>query len=109
MCGYNYTKKHAAEIAANWLKELKRTTTFLWRPRKVRTSDGWYWGGSWAIVGADNEWHNIDKYVFFEKLGVNVSPSDCLSFGATLQKAGYKVHDEELAVTVVFVKKGGEI
>lgn len=50
MCGYNYTRKHTAEVAANWLKNLKRTTTFLWRPRKVRTSDGWVWGGSWAIV-----------------------------------------------------------
>lgn len=107
MCGYNYTRKHTAEVAANWLKNLKRTTTFLWRPRKVRTSDGWVWGGSWAIVGADNEWHNMDKEHFYRELGLEVPRNVPENLAATLKKAGYKVHDEGLAVTVVFIKKGG--
>lgn len=106
MCGYNYTRKHTAEVAANWLKNLKRTTTFLWRPRKVRTSDGWVWGGSWAIVGADNAWHNMDKEHFYKELGLEVSRNVPNSLAATLMKAGYKVHDEGQAVTVVFIKKG---
>lgn len=106
MCGYNYTRKHTAEVAANWLKNLKRTTTFLWRPRKVRTCDGWVWGGSWAIVGADNAWHNMDKDHFFKCLGLNVRSCDRATLSGELQKAGYKVHDEGQAVTVVFIKKG---
>ena len=101
---HNYTRKYSAEVAAHWISpDMKRTTTFLWRPRKYRDSDGsQYWGGSWAIVGADNEWHNIDQYHFYKCLGLKVSPSDNPTLAATLKKAGFRVHDETLAVTVVF-------
>ena len=103
MCGYNYTRKHTAEVAANWLKpDMKRTTTFLWRPRKVWNEDGWSWGGSWAIVGADNEWHNFDKDYFYQCLGIEIKPCECDTLAATLQRHGFKVHDETLAVTVIF-------
>lgn len=46
MLDKNKDKKYLAAIAANWITELKRSTTFLWKPRKVRVDDsGWVWGG----------------------------------------------------------------
>ena len=103
MVGYNYTKKYTAEVAANWLKpDMRRTTTFLWRPRKVYNSDGWLWSGSWAIIGADNEWHNLDREHLYKCLGIEVEPSSNNPLAATLKSAGFRVHDETLAVTVIF-------
>lgn len=103
MYRYKYTRKYTAEVAANWLKpDMKRTTTFLWRPRKVFNSDGWYWGGSWAIVGADNEWHNLDREHFYKCLGIKPDPHFNPNLASTLKRAGFKVHDETLAVTVIF-------
>ena len=100
---YKYTRKYTAEVAANWIKpDMKRTTTFLWRPRKCYNSEGWHLGGSWAIVGADNEWHNLDLDYFYKCLGLELSPSDNPTLAATLKKAGFRVHDENLAVTVIF-------
>ena len=102
MLDKNKDKKYLAGVAANWIKELHRSTTFLWKPRKVRVDgSGWKWGGDWCIVGTDNEWHKIDLDTFFAKMGIKV---DNPRLAETLENAGYQVVDESLAVTVVCVK-----
>lgn len=105
MLDKNKDKKYLAAIAANWITELKRSTTFLWKPRKVRVDDsGWVWGGDWCIVGSDSEWRKIDLDTFFAKMGIKVKRGDNPRLAETLEKAGYQVVDETLAVTVVCVK-----
>lgn len=98
MYGYKYTRKHTAEVAAHWLSDdMRRTTTFIWKPRKKP-----YIGGSWCIVGADNKLHGFDREYFYECLGIEVSKEDNPCLSASLKRAGYRVHDEGIAVTVIF-------
>ena len=105
MLDKNKDKKYLAGVAANWIKELHRSTTFLWKPRKVRVDgSGWKWGGDWCIVGTDNEWHKIDLDTFFAKMGIEVKMGDIPRLAETLKNAGYQVVDESIAVTVVCVK-----